>query len=79
MLRSRDVARDGLGADVGEIARDRRERNRIAVRDMNARIRVRVGIRETLPVAALGERGEGQATVSASRGTDVETLHVLER
>ena len=46
---------------------------------MNARIRVRVGIRETLPVAALGERGEGQATVSASRGTDVETLHVLER
>ena len=56
VLRARDIALHGLGTDVGQLTCDRRERDRVAVRDVNARIRIRVRVRETLPVAALSKR-----------------------
>ena len=56
VLRARDVALHGLGTNVGQLTRNRRERNRVAVRDVNTRIRIRVRVRETLPVAALSKR-----------------------
>ena len=77
VLHARDIALHGLGTDVGQLTRNRRERNRVAVRDVNTRIRIRVRVRETLPVAALSKRREGQAAIAAGGGTHVETLDVL--